>query len=60
MAAEMRKRLPELKVIHVTGWADPMTDATDAPVIQKPFKRARLLEAVRELLDETTPGPEGS
>ncbi len=49
MAAELRSRRPEIKVLYVSGFAD--IGITDAPVLEKPFAFETLGAEIRHLLD---------
>jgi CheY-like chemotaxis protein len=54
VAAELRRRTPELRVIYMTG-QDPETAGALRPagrLLSKPFKPEQLLEAVRAELDD--------
>jgi CheY-like chemotaxis protein len=51
---EARLIRPELKALIITGYTigkHPVTLSTDIPVLNKPFKRADLIEAIHQLID---------
>ena len=53
LAAEARKRRPDLAVLLMTGHADELTvrrTPDGPPILAKPFGRKRLAEAVRTVL----------
>jgi PAS domain S-box-containing protein len=52
LAARLRERSPGLRLILMSGMGDPEVGAeSGAAFLQKPFRRAELLEAVRRVLD---------
>jgi signal transduction histidine kinase/CheY-like chemotaxis protein len=64
LAEKLRKKMPELRVIYMTGYAEfsgkngePFLE--DAQVLQKPFSRATLLNKVREVLSAAPCKPNG-
>ncbi len=51
VAAELKARRPEIKVLYVSGFAD--IGITDAPVLEKPFAFETLGAEIRHLLDSS-------
>jgi hypothetical protein len=51
LAAKLRARRPELKMLYVSGYVSELTLGPNEALLQKPFVRADLLAAVRRLLD---------
>jgi CheY-like chemotaxis protein len=49
LAGEAKKRLPNLRVIYLTGLSSAETPL-DAPILQKPFGSPELMAALAELL----------
>ena len=54
LAKELRAMRPNIPVLFVSGYSDDVVDTTngavDAPIVPKPYDRARLAAAVREAL----------
>jgi DNA-binding response OmpR family regulator len=50
LAAELRRRRPDLKVLFVTGYSENPPGNASAPVLHKPFRAGELLAAVRGVL----------
>jgi CheY-like chemotaxis protein len=49
LATQLRQQRPGLKVLFVTGYADP-SSLQDASVLEKPFMPETLLRKVHEIL----------
>ena len=61
LAAQLRRQLPELRLLYISGYTDEMVTSggkidPPAPLLQKPFTPPALARAVRAALDA---GPEG-
>ena len=57
LMAEFRRRVPTIKIIYMTGYAEQAFDHTGeleegTRLIQKPFKKTDFANAIRETLDE--------
>lgn len=51
LAARLLARRPNLRLLYITGYAAKVEIGPNAALLQKPFVRADLLRAVRDLLD---------
>jgi PAS domain S-box-containing protein len=65
VATEVRKQLPHIKVLFMSGHAQPVLEAeavlgTEFQLIEKPFDQKMLLTNVRIALDKRVPIAEGS
>ena len=62
LAAKLRRKNPELKVLFVTGYAEQMIQADEAreECLAKPFFSDMLLRRIRSLLDRGNSDPESS
>lgn len=57
LAAEVRRRYPDIKTAHMTGYAkeafgDYVKLDENIIIIQKPFKKADLANTIRNVLDD--------
>ena len=52
LAEELRTRKPGLRLLYVSGYPSEARLGPTAVVLEKPFVRADLLKAVREVLDQ--------
>jgi len=57
LAAEVRRRYPDIKTAHMTGHAkeafgDDVKLDENIIIIQKPFKKADLANTIRNVLDD--------
>jgi two-component system, cell cycle sensor histidine kinase and response regulator CckA len=51
LAAALLERRPDLRMLYISGYAATVQLGPTARLLQKPFVRADLLRAVREMLD---------
>jgi two-component system, cell cycle sensor histidine kinase and response regulator CckA len=51
LAARLLAQRPELRVLYISGYAAKVDVGPTAALLQKPFVRADLLRAVRNVLD---------
>jgi CheY-like chemotaxis protein len=61
LAEELRRRIPRLKVLFMSGYADPRVDAealsrTGASFLRKPFSAEALFEAIDGMFSDRVPG----
>jgi PAS domain S-box-containing protein len=65
LAAQLRRRMPDLRLLYVSGYTDEMATPggkiePPAPLLQKPFTPPALARAVRDALDaDSGPGGRG-
>ncbi|MEX2642025.1 MAG: PAS-domain containing protein [Acetobacterales bacterium] len=63
LAARVRRRWPEMRILLCTGYNDKLgatapADRTDLPVLFKPYDKPKLARRVREILDVVPRPPE--
>jgi len=50
MADQLAIRHPEMRVLYVSGYGDPVSPGAEAAFLQKPFSTSELALKVREVL----------